>query len=188
MVARVFRRLGRVRRNRSTSKYFALLDAPDTLWFAADAIQELIDRLYRKVAGGAVPPMNAATVSTLRERGRQLNDALAAERLAEAGMSLSEQRFFAVDAGLGLEVAQRQTEAALKLVDALAAADAAGMWRSVLEARAPLEQLEVELIRGEYPPFDRWYHESWIRSAPSQSNPHRPYEQLRAFLASEGHK
>ena len=42
---------------------------------------------------------------------------------------------------------------------------ACGNWSS--EARAPLEQLETEFARGEYPPFDRWYHESWIRSADS---------------------
>ena len=60
------------------------------------------------------------------------------------------------------------------------------MWQLVREARASLEQLETELGRGEYPPFDRWYQESWIRSTLSPSNPHRPYIQLRAFISSEG--
>jgi hypothetical protein len=41
---------------------------------------------------------------------------------------------------LGLEVVQRQAEAALKLEEALRAPDTAHMWPLVLEARTPLEQ------------------------------------------------
>ena len=46
---------------------------------------------------------------------RQLDDALAAQARAESAMSLSEGRFFSVDVALGLEVAPRQTPAALPL-------------------------------------------------------------------------
>ena len=168
------------------NQYHAVLDTPDKLWAAPDAIEELLDRLYQKVAGQPSTPVNADTMALMQSRNRQLEDALAAESRAENGMSLSEQRFFSVDVALGLQVAQRQTHAALQLEDALRAPDAARMWQLVREARASLEQLETELARGEYPPFDRWYQESWIRSTLSQSNPHRPYIQLRAFIASEG--
>jgi hypothetical protein len=168
-------------------KYFAAIDTPDKLWVAPDAIEELLDRLYRKVAGGTYPAVDAGTMSLMQSRSRQLEDALSAESRAESGMSLSEQRFFSVDAALGLQVAQRQTQAALKLEEALRAPDAARMWQLVREARASLEQLETELARAEYPPFDRWYQESWIRTTLSPSNPHRPYIQLRAFISSEGH-
>jgi hypothetical protein len=168
-------------------KYFAALDTPDKLWVAPDAIEELLDRLYHKVAGETYPAVPADTMALMQSRNRQLMDALAAESKAENGMPASEQRFFSIDVALGLQVAQRQTQAALKLEEALRAPDAPRMWQLVREARASLEQLEVELSRGEYPPFDRWYQESWIRSAMSQSNPHRPYIQLRAFIASEGH-
>src|ERR1039457_4847421 len=168
------------------NKYHAVLDTPDKLWAAPDAIEELLDRLYQKVAGQPSTPVNADTMALMQSRNRQLEDALAAESRAENGMSLSERRFFSVDVALGLQVAQRQTHAALQLEDALRAPDAARMWQLVREARASLEQLETELARGEYPPFDRWYQESWIRSTLSQSNPHRPYIQLRAFIASEG--
>ena len=85
-----------------------------------------------------------------------------------------------------LQIAQRQTHAALKLEEALRAPDAARMWQLVREARTSLEQLETELARGEYPPFERWYHESWIRSARSLNNPHRAYNQLRDFIGSDG--
>jgi hypothetical protein len=169
------------------NQYFALLNTPDSLFNAEDAVQTLIDGLYRKAGGQTPPAFNAQTLAALQSRLVQLDDALAAEAKAEAGMSLSGQRFFSVDVALGLRTGERQTAAAVKLAAALAAPDAARMWQLVVEARAPLEQLETELERAEYPPFDRWYGESWIRSAGSFNNPHRAYQQLRAFIASEGH-
>jgi len=169
------------------NRYFALIDTPDKLWLAADAVEEMLDRLYRKVAGETYPAVDVGTLALLQSRDRQSDDALAAEARAESGMSLSEQRFFSVDVALGLQVASRQTKAALKLEEALRAPDAGRMWQLVRDARSSLEQMETELARAEYPPFDRWYNESWIRSAGSQNNPHRPYVQLRAFISSEGH-
>jgi len=168
------------------NRYFATIGTPDSLWVASDAIGELLDRLYRKVAGETVPAADAGAMALMQSRNRQLEEALGAESRAENGMPLSAQRFFSVDAALGLEVAQRQTRAALKLEEALRAPDAARMWQLVREARASLDQLETELARAEYPPFDRWYQESWIRTTLSRSNPHRPYIQLRAFISSEG--
>jgi hypothetical protein len=152
-----------------------------------NTIQDLIGRLYRKVGGETPAPFNADTLAQLQARAKQLDDALAAVEKAQAGLSLSQQRFLSTDAGLGLEIAHRQTHAALKLEEALRAPDAARMWQLVGEARASLEQLETEFSRGEYPPFDRWYQQSWIRSAQSNNNPHRAYDQLRAFIGSEGH-
>ena len=95
-------------------------------------------------------------------------------------MSRSERRFFSVNVALGLPVAERHTQAAVKLEQAL---DASDPWPLIVAARAALEQLETELARAEHPPFDRWYQESWIRSAASPNNPHRPYKQVRALLS-----
>ena len=169
------------------NKYFDTINGPAALWTASDAIQELIDRLQHKVAGEAYLAFDNNTLSMLQAQGRQLVDASAAAARAKEGMSLSQERFFSVDVSLGLSVARRQTETALKLHEALGASDPARMWKLVGDAFASLEQLELELLRAEYPPFDRWYHETWIRTAVSPNNPHRPYNQLRAFLASEGH-
>jgi hypothetical protein len=167
-------------------RYFALLDAPDKLWYAADAVQALLDRLYARVAGQPFPSVNADTLAMLQARSSQLGEALAAEALAEGRLTGVARQLFATDVALGLLVDARQTEAALKLEEALRAPDAAAMWRLVGEARAPLEQLEATLRWGEYPPFDLWYHESWIRSQLARNNPHRSYALLRAFLTSEG--
>ncbi len=167
-------------------QYFTLLDKPNTLWTAMDAIQTLIDRLYEKAAGKDPAPFDATTLAAMQSRAKLLDEALAEEERAEAGLPLAERRFLSTDAGLGLRIAQRQTHAALDLAEALRAPDAARMWQRVLAARDSLEKLETEFARGEYPPFDRWYEESWIRSARSANNPHRGYEQLRAFIGSDG--
>ncbi len=168
------------------NKYFALLNAPDSLWTASDAIEEILDRLYKKVAGQPFDPMDVKTMGPLQTQLKQLDEALAAESKAETGLNMQQQQFLSIDVALGLQVAQRQTAAAVKLDEALRASDPARMWQLVREARAPLDQLEIELARGEYPPFDRWYQESWIRSKFSFNNPHRPFIQVRAFLSSEG--
>ena len=167
-------------------KYFALLDRPDTLWNPMIAIQTLIGSLYTKVGGGTPPVFSADTLAQLQSRAKLLDEALAAEEKAENGLSLAQKRFLSIDVALGLQIAHHQTHAALKLEEALRAPDAAHMWQSVFEARTWLEQLETEFARGEYPPFDRWYHESWIRSAISNNNPHRAYNQLRALIGDEG--
>jgi hypothetical protein len=168
------------------NKYDAVLDVPNKLWVASDAIEQLLDRLYKKVAGEPFEPMNAEGMAAMRARTTQLDEALGATSRALNGLSMTEQRFLSIDIALGLETAHDQALAAVKLDEALRAPDAAQMWQSVRDARTALENLEVVLSRGEYPPFDRWYEESWIRSKFSQNNPHRPYIQLRAFIGSEG--
>jgi hypothetical protein len=169
------------------TRYFALLDKPDTLWTAMDAIQNLIDRLYQKVAGAQPPPFAADTAAQLRSRAKSLDEALAVEERAENALPPAQRRFLSIDAGLGLRIAQRQTHAALTLADALQAPGLDRTWQLVRDARTWLELLETDFARAEYPPFDRWYHESWIRSAGSLNNPHRAYDQVRDFIGTDGH-
>jgi hypothetical protein len=168
------------------TQYQANINTPDKLWFASDAIQDILDRLYKKVAGDAVTPMPAETMATLQSRAAELQKARAAASQARTGMTRDEQRFFSVDVELGLHVADRQTQAALVLEEALQSPDPTQMWRRAEGALALLENLETNLARAEYPPFDHWYQQSWIRSALSFNNPHRPYQQVRAFVASDG--
>jgi hypothetical protein len=166
-------------------RYFSLLDQPDTLWTAMDTIQDLIARLSRKVAGERSGGLDRDALRGLESRAKLLDQALGREERAERQLPLAAQQFLSIDVGLGLRIAQRQAHAALKLDEALRAPDPDRMWQEVFEARDFLEELETDLARGEYPPFDRWYQESWIRSANSLNNPHRAYNQLRAFIASE---
>jgi len=167
-------------------RYHALLDTPDKLWYASEAVQNLIERLWSRVTGQPFTPFNAETLAVLQTRIARLDTALAIEGKAEAGMTSAEQRFLSVDVGLGLRIDERQTRAALKLVAALQAPESTAMWRLIREALPPLEQLEADFTRAEYPPFDRWYHETWIRAGLQRNNPHRAYVELRAFIATDG--
>jgi hypothetical protein len=166
--------------------YHALLDTPDKLWYASEAVQNLIERLWQRATRKPFAPFNADTLAALQTRIGRLDTALAAVAEAGAAMSRAEQRFFSVDVGLGLRVDACQTRAALQLGDALQAPDSGTMWRLVREALTPLEQLESDFARAEYPPFDRWYGETWIRAGLQRNNPHRAYIELRAFIASDG--
>lgn len=166
--------------------YFALLDRPDRLWAAADAVQALLQRLQKRVAGLPYPPMNADTLALLQSRRKQLDLALLAEGAAEARMTRQQAQYFSEDAGLGLAIDDRQTAAALELASALEAPDSTHMWDGVFKARGFLESLETEIARAEHPPFERWYHETWIRTRNSRNNPHRSYEQVRAFMSHPG--
>ena len=165
-------------------RYHALLDTPDRLWYASDAALHLVERLSRRVTGQPFAAFNPDTLAVLRERLVRLDSALSAATRAESTMTAAQQQFFSIDAGLGLRIDQRQTRSALLLADALAAPDSIAMWRQVRAALTPLEQLEAEFARAEYPPFDRWYHETWIRAGLQRNNPHRAYVVLRAFIAN----
>src|SRR5947207_2079583 len=100
-------------------RYHALLDTPDKLWYASDAVQNLIERLWNRVAGRPFTPFNADTLAALRARVALLDTALAITEQAAATLTLAQQRFFSVDVALGLEIDERQTRAALQLADAL---------------------------------------------------------------------
>jgi len=166
--------------------YHTLLDTPDKLWYASEAVQNLIERLWRRATGQPFTPFNADTLAVLRSRIALLDSALAREADAGSALNRTERRFLSVDVGLGLRVDERQTRAALTLADALQAPDSSAMWRLVREALSPLEQLETDFARAEYPPFDRWYGETWIRAGLQRNNPHRAYVELRAFIGSDG--
>ena len=166
--------------------YHTLLDTPDKLWYASEAVQNLIERLWRRATGQPFTPFNADTLAVLRSRIALLDSALAREAEAGSALNRTERRFLSVDVGLGLRVDERQTRAALTLADALQAPDSSAMWRLVREALSPLEQLETDFARAEYPPFDRWYGETWIRAGLQRNNPHRAYVELRAFIGSDG--
>src|SRR2546425_9499922 len=54
-------------------RYHALLDTPDKLWFASEAVQNLIERLWRRVTGQPFTPFNADTLAVLQTRSGRLD-------------------------------------------------------------------------------------------------------------------
>lgn len=60
------------------------------------------------------------------------------------------------------------------------------MWEYVYQSVKPLEQLELEILRAERPPFDKWYRATWLRPKLTGRNVHRSYHAVRAFISSGG--
>src|SRR5205807_1818942 len=54
-------------------RYDALLDTPDKLWYASEAVQNLIERLWRRVTGQPFTPFNADTLAVLQARSGRLD-------------------------------------------------------------------------------------------------------------------
>jgi len=101
-------------------------------------------------------------------------------------MPFPQQQFFFDSLMLPLLFDYRPTQAALKLCDAMNEADDARAFKLCDEAMKPLEQLEVEILRAEHPPFENWYRKTWIRRETKNWNVHRSFEELRMFLATRG--
>ncbi len=101
-------------------------------------------------------------------------------------MNDQQQQYFFEHVVLGLLIDWRPTQAAIKLIEALDNPDITKSWKLCEEGRQPLEQLELEILRAERPPFENWYRKTWIRRETKPSNVHRSYEQLRVFLSSRG--
>ncbi|MDV6167142.1 glycosyl hydrolase 115 family protein [Flavobacterium sp. DG1-102-2] len=170
----------------SYNNYFSIIDTADKLWFSSNCVEQLLGKLYEKIGNRNFTPINPDTLKILQTRIEKQDKAYRVYNSAQKALSLSQQRFFSVDVGIGMLIDYRHSQAALKLNEALNAPNATLMWQAVFEARSALEQLEVELARGEYPPFERWYHETWLREPLFVTNPHRPFNQIRSFISNEG--
>src|SRR5437762_11287904 len=77
--------------------YHTLLDTPDKLWYASEAVQNLIERLWRRATGQPFTPSNADTQAVLRSRIARLDTALATTEQAAATLTSAQQRFVSVD-------------------------------------------------------------------------------------------
>jgi hypothetical protein len=167
-------------------RYYSLLDSYDKLWYGAMRVQEALSSLEAKFRGQAPPAISAETRETLARR--EAMHRAAAEVVAGAArkMNWGQQQFFFEHVSLGLAFDSRPTKAATLLMQALEAEDRDAAWKLCLQAREPLETLEVEILRAERPPFEGWYRPSWIRRRDNWYNVHRSYQHLRAFLASGG--
>src|SRR5437762_11845843 len=87
-------------------RYHALLDTPDKLWYASEAVQNLIERLWRRTTGQPFTPFNADTLAVLQARIARLDTALATTEPAAATLTSAQQRVFSVDVSLGLRTAE----------------------------------------------------------------------------------
>jgi hypothetical protein len=167
-------------------RYYKLLYEPKKLWFGADLVWTLLDHLVKKFKGESYKPAAAADVALLKERNTEYEAVMELIAKCEGNMTDTQAQYFFENTRLGLSFDWRPTQAALLLHQALGEEDREKAWELIDEAIKPLEQLELDILRAERPPFDKWYRESWIRGKLSSLNVHRSYDLVRAFIASGG--
>jgi hypothetical protein len=173
----------------SYQRYFELFDRWDRQWQGSDKVAGALASLSKKFASQSFEPARPETLPALRERDAKYAAAFKEFEAAKAKMSdYAQRQFFFEHVELPLLFDWRPTQAAIPLVEAMAEPDNTKAWAKCEAAMAPLEQLEVEILRGEHPPFENWYRKTWIRHEETGLNVHRPYEQLRLFLNSRGSK
>ncbi|HEX7008640.1 MAG TPA: glycosyl hydrolase 115 family protein [Phycisphaeraceae bacterium] len=167
-------------------RYDALLDRWDRQWYASDKVEGALDSLIRKFAGEPFPPAAADTLPTLKARDERYREVFELIDAVRAELNPMQQQLFFEHVELPLRVTWRHTQAAILLVEAMAEPSLDRAWAMCQEAMKPLEQMEIEILRAERPPFERWYAKTFIRHEHTGLNLHRPYESLRAFLSSGG--
>lgn len=167
-------------------QYYELLDEPKKLWLGADMVRTLLRSLVKKFKGEMFEPLNENDIQLLQQRNKQYQSVMELISSCSKKMSRNQKQYFFENTQLGLSFDWRPTQAALLLHKALLENDKQKAWHFIEEAYKPLEQLEMEILQAERPPFDKWYRETWIRGKLSSLNVHRSYELVRAFISSGG--
>ena len=166
--------------------YGQLLDRWDKQWLSGDRVHGALRSLQKRFAGEAFEPARPETLPMLEARAELHEQASKVLERARSGMDRQQRQFFFEHVELPMLIDRRGAEAAILLIRAMSEPDDKAAWALVQSAMAPLEQLEIEILRAERPPFEGWYRKTWIRHEESGLNIHRPYEDLRAFIATGG--
>jgi hypothetical protein len=160
--------------------YDRALDSYDKIYWGSDRVHEALAALSAEV-NHKKPTTRPRDRAEIAARLETLKAAVAAADTAAGKMSRPARQFFFENGQLPLLLDLRPTQAAMELT-----ATAADPLQRADRAMVPLEQLEIEILRAERPPFEHWYRQTWIRRGPKSANVHRPYEEVRQFLSTEG--
>jgi hypothetical protein len=171
---------------RAYQDYYALMDSSEKTYFAATQFELILDQLHRRFTKKKADVLDPAKIKELKSRNEKYDAALKHINLLLPGLTRTQRQFFFEHVELGLRIDQRPGQSALVLLNALAEPNDARAWNLVAEAMAPLEKLEVAILRAERPPFDKWYIPTWIRTPVAPFNIHRSYIQLREFITNNG--
>ncbi|MDR6783232.1 hypothetical protein ABIE26_000280 [Pedobacter africanus] len=166
--------------------YYSLMDSSEKTYFGAAQFELILDQLHRRFSKKPPAKLEAAKIRELKERNEKFEAAFRNISLLRPKLNREQIQFFFEHIELGLRIDQRPTQAALYLLKALAEPGDIKAWAIIKEAMVPLEKLEVEILKAERPPFDKWYIPTWIRTPVSVFNIHRSYTQLREFMANNG--
>ncbi len=166
--------------------YYAVLDGPEKTYFGATQFEALLEALYNRFTKKAIQQPDQAKMAMLKNRNAQYELAFKNIDQLLPALGREQKQFFFEHVVFGLRVDQRPTQAALLLLKALEEPDDHKAWDWIAEAAIPLEKLEVEILRAERPPFDKWYIPTWIKTPAAPFNIHRSYTQLREFITFKG--
>ncbi|MEJ5993779.1 glycosyl hydrolase 115 family protein [Pedobacter sp. Du54] len=171
---------------RAYQDYYALIDSSEKTYFGATQFELILDNLHARFANKPTNGLDPAKLAVLKSRNAKFEAAFETIDKLLPTLTRAQQQFFFEHVVFGLRVDQRPTQAALLLLKALDSPDDHIAWNLIAEAMLPLEKLEVEILRAERPPFDKWYIPTWIRTTISPFNIHRSYTQLREFITNGG--
>jgi len=164
--------------------YYRLLPSWDQISVGANAVLRAIGALDATLQHKP-PPSPPDDVASLEKRGDAYRELLQTVGAASAKMTPDRQQYFYEHVTFPLLVDLRQTDAAVKLNEAIAERDAEAARTWCLRALEDLKKLEDEIRRAERPPFEQWYRKTWIRNDDSPYNVHRSYERLLSFLIAQ---
>ncbi len=163
-----------------------MMDRWDKMWINGDRVGGAISALRQRFAGEEFTPARPETLSELESREQRYQEAFEVIDRAREKMNREQRQFFFDLVELPMWMDRRWTQSAILLLQAMEEPDDKKAWALCEEAMKPLEQLEVEILRAEHPPFEKWYRNTWIRHELTGLSVHRPYERLRVFLSSGG--
>lgn len=171
---------------RAYQDYYSLIDSSEKTYFAATQFELVLDQLHRRFTKKKPAVLDQAKLRELKSRDEKYEAAFKRINLLLTQLDRQQKQFFFEHVELGLRIDQRPGQSTLILLKALAEPDDARAWQLLAEAMAPLEKLEVEILRAERPPFEKWYIPTWIRTPVAPFNIHRSYTQLREFITGNG--
>ncbi len=159
--------------------YEHVFDSYDKQWFGSEKVHDLLAVLSKRMGGKTVPTTLPADLrDQLRKRSVEMNVAMNDIADAANKMNWRQQQFFFDHVALPVLFDARPTQTALQLLDAVDDPNKTAVLIRAHAAIGDVEQLELDILRGEHPPFEHWYRETWIRREPKTWNVHRPYEEM----------
>ncbi|MBN2210069.1 MAG: glycosyl hydrolase 115 family protein, partial [Sedimentisphaerales bacterium] len=167
-------------------RYYELVDSYKRIWQGNERVQDALGLLVKKFAGENPEPVEADTLAQLRDRTARYAEAMTVIERASQKMSHQARQFFFENCTLGMLMEYRPTQAAIPLLEAVNEPNLDKAWTLCQSARPPLEQFAMEVLWAERPPFQEWYRATWMRPRGDKLNVNEAYEEMRAFLTSQG--
>lgn len=168
--------------------YYKLLYWPNRLWVGSDMVWKMLENLVKKVSGEPYELLDKEEIDLLENRQVEFETAMKIYSKAAASMDYLQHRYYFETTVMGLYFDWRPTQSAFLLLKALKEKNSQKMWNYILESIKPLEQLELEILRAERPPFEKWYRPTWLRPKLTGRDVHRSYEAVRTFISTRGRK